>query len=202
MVSRTRPGSKASGVRNANKRESSTILSSMACKLLILLYGGECKIQPHGKRGPTTPKTIRSGTFPTHISCIIKMLAACLRRKLTRSCGCFADECRRNPRLKFRTHGASHHNRTPEYISWVAMQQRCSNPKKDGYKYYGARGITVCARWKGRQGFEHFLADVGPRPKGTTLDREKVNGNYEPDNCKWATPTEQANNRRMKKAAA
>jgi len=80
------------------------------------------------------------------------------------------------------------------------MQQRCSNPKKDGYKYYGARGITVCARWKGRHGFENFLADVGRRPKGTTLDRKKVNGNYEPDNCKWATPTEQANNRRMKKA--
>ncbi len=125
-----------------------------------------------------------------------------LRRKLTRSCGCFADECRLNPKLKFKLHGAARHGkRTPEYISWVAMHQRCSNPKKDGYKYYGARGITVCVRWKGRHGFENFLADVGPRPKGTTIDRKKVNGNYEPDNCKWATPTEQANNRRMKKAA-
>ena len=89
-----------------------------------------------------------------------------LRRKLTRSCGCFADECRLNPKLKFKLHGAARHGkRTPEYISWVAMHQRCSNPKKDGYKYYGARGITVCVRWKVGTASKTSLPMWDPAPK-------------------------------------
>jgi hypothetical protein len=126
-----------------------------------------------------------------------------LRRKLTRSCGCLANECRLDPKLKFRIHSAARHGkRTPEYISWFAMKQRCSNPKKDGYKYYGARGIVVCARWQGRAGFKNFLSDMGPRPRGKTLDREKVNGDYTPNNCRWATPKEQAGNRRQRQNPA
>jgi hypothetical protein len=126
-----------------------------------------------------------------------------LRRKLTRSCGCFAAECRINPKLKSRLHGAARHGkRTPEYISWVAMSQRCSNPKRESYRNYGNRGITVCERWKGPHGFQNFLADMGPRPRGRTLERMEVNGNYEPGNCKWATAKEQANNRRQLKRAA
>ena len=60
---------------------------------------------------------------------------------------------------------------------------------------YGARGITVCDRWRGENGFENFLSDMGPRPEGMTLDRKESNGNYEPGNCKWATKEEQAHNR-------
>ncbi len=81
------------------------------------------------------------------------------------------------------------------------MLARCMNPKATGYENYGGRGIMVCNRWSGADGFPNFLADMGPRPEGTTLDRTDNDGNYEPGNCRWATKLEQARNRRPKKAA-
>jgi hypothetical protein len=73
------------------------------------------------------------------------------------------------------------------------MLSRCTNPKATGYENYGGRGITVCSRW---WSFENFLRDMGPRPEGLTLDRYPNNdGNYEPGNCRWATPKEQGENR-------
>ena len=71
------------------------------------------------------------------------------------------------------------------------MIQRCCNHKVPTYSYYGGRGITVCERW---HKFSYFLADMGKRPKGKTLDREKNDGNYEPGNCRWITRLEQARN--------
>lgn len=79
-------------------------------------------------------------------------------------------------------------------VSWRSMLSRCYNRRNDRYHLYGGRGITVCDRW--RRSYTAFLADMGPRPEGLTLDRIKGNEGYEPGNCRWATPAEQARNRR------
>jgi hypothetical protein len=72
------------------------------------------------------------------------------------------------------------------------MLQRCSNPKNKFFEEYGGRGIRVCDRWSGTGGFENFLADVGERLAGTSIDRIDTNGNYEPGNCQWSNATTQA----------
>lgn len=83
---------------------------------------------------------------------------------------------------------------SPEYVVWMNMRARCNNPKSTFYRYYGGRGITVCARWSS---FHAFRADMGPKPSPAhTLDRRDNNKNYEPANCRWATRQEQNLNKR------
>jgi hypothetical protein len=92
------------------------------------------------------------------------------------------------------THGhARKGGQSPTYRTWRAMLQRCDYPSMNNWDWYGGRGITVCDRWRS---FENFLADMGERPDGLTLDRKNPNGNYEPANCHWATWAEQMANRR------
>lgn len=103
---------------------------------------------------------------------------------------------RRLQRLGKLTIDNDNRSKHPLYITYKAMVARCSNPSINGYHNYGGRGIRVCERWLGRDGFWNFVEDMGIKPEGTTLDRIDNDGNYEPYNTRWATPVEQRSNQR------
>lgn len=119
----------------------------------------------------------------------------------TISCGCYRTEINKakagKPNLASTIHGHTRGGKwTPEFISWYAMRQRVKNKNHEHFKYYGGRGIKICKRW---DKFVNFLSDMGPRPKGKTLDRKRTNGDYTPSNCRWATWKQQAASRRPRK---
>lgn len=135
----------------------------------------------------------RSGSSTWNCRCecgkIVNVFGGNLRRGLSKSCGCLRDEVAGKSSI---THGKT---QTVEYGIWEGLRNRCQNPKHRVYRHYGGRGIAVCARWND---FTNFIADMGPRPsKGHSIDRFPNNdGNYEPGNCRWATASQQSDNRR------
>lgn len=122
------------------------------------------------------------------------IVAAANLGKSTLSCGCLAKETARDLLKDARytlTHGRSH---TPEHDTWCKMQDRCGNPNNPKFHRYGGRGIKVCQRWL--EDFRNFLADMGPKPSPKhSIERKNNDGDYEPDNCRWATNYEQSRNK-------
>lgn len=114
---------------------------------------------------------------------------ASLRRGYTKSCGCL----KRDMQTKYRSQNGKPACWGNLYSVWKGMMSRCYRASDKDYPKYGGRGIKVCQQW---HKFANFENDIGERPEGTSLDRVDVDGNYEPGNCRWATPEVQQRNRR------
>jgi hypothetical protein len=122
---------------------------------------------------------------------------ALLRAGNTKSCGCYRIDHGREHGAEINLkHGEGRNGKeSPEYRAWCSMKSRCENPGHRAFPDYGGRGILVCARWL--DAFENFLKDMSRRPSSRhSLGRLDNEGHYEPDNCRWATPQEQNQNRR------
>lgn len=151
---------------------------------LIVKEQTEDYVGPSGKKASRWLVQCSCGSDP------FSVLQSSLKTGNTTSCGCVRLENALASNTKHGMHGSA------EYTSWCKMTQRCFNKNHKHYKYYGGRGITVCDRWIGS--FENFYEDMGECPSGYSLDRIDVNGNYEPENCKWSDRSEQGYNQRKR----
>lgn len=146
---------------------------------------------------PTSKRTFsRSIIWLCQCDCgnIKEVMASNLRSGVIQSCRCLQKERVSKANT---THGYSMNGTMARtYRSWGMLRSRCNNPKDPAYKNYGGRSIKVCKRW---DKFENFLEDMGKRPEGMTIDRIDNDGNYEPDNCRWATIGQQIRNSRHTK---
>lgn len=146
----------------------------------------------------------KNGSWLATCDCgrVISVRTHALRSGVQVSCGCWRNEqAAINSRVgaakataKRTRHGcATDRGRTSTYKIWEGIIQRCTNPRARTWRWYGALGVSICERWRK---FENFLADMGERPDGLTIDRVNPFGNYEPGNCRWATMKEQSRNKR------
>jgi hypothetical protein len=164
-----------------------------SCDISGQLFGRLKVLKRHGRKHGHT-------TWVCVCSCGNKCvkIATHLVNGLSRSCGCLRSEVASRSGKANTTHGNAKHGLgikpSKTYRTWRAMKVRCLNANHTHYDRYGGRGISVCARWL--NSFENFLADMGERPDGLSLNND---GNYEPSNCRWASAREQGQNRCARK---
>lgn len=168
-----------------------------------LVFGRLTVIRPAEKRGRNTTSLCRCACGTEKV-----ILNANLKSGSSKSCGCgwsikakerWADPVLRRTMGRKTVHGLTG---SPEYVTYRGMIGRCYSPKNTKFHRYGGRGVRVCERWRDeKHGLANFIADMGPRPKGMSIDRHpNPDGDYEPGNCRWATVTQQNRNIGLKKS--
>jgi hypothetical protein len=163
-------------------------------KNLIGLKSGRLTVISFAGYKKSTSKSIQRNSF-WNVSCECgntkTLLGSNIQHGFVKSCGCLVRDHLWEPFYKHRM------TNSPEHRSWSSMIQRCLNKGSKMYRYYGGRGIKVCKRWLGENGFVNFFADMGIRPSQKhSIDRIDNNGHYEPTNCRWVTAKQQNRNKR------